>query len=145
MAPPYFAVATQILIDGPRNTVVKITGDITVALAQTTVVTASALSSMLPAMQGSFPPTLLRVDRISYSITDGIIVQLLWNATTDVPIAELYGRGQIEGKEYGGLQNNAGAGVTGNIDIQVEPSGAAMPTDSSLLIIMELVKNRPTA
>ena len=139
-----YAIATQILVDGPRNTVVKVTGDFLAASppAQTTIVTASLLTSMLPAFAGSFPPTLLRVDQIDYSITDGIIVQLLWNATTDVPIVELYGRGKIDAKCYGGLQNNAGAGVTGNIDLAINDAGATFPADSSIMLILWLVKNR---
>jgi len=140
-----FAITTQILNDGPRNTIVKITGDITAALAQTTVVTASSLSSMLPAMQGSFPPSLLRIDKIDYSITDGSIAQILWHATTDVPAVELYGRGHIDSKHYGGLQNNAGAGVTGDIDLAVIASGASFPTDASIMLILWLVKYRSVA
>lgn len=138
-----FAITTQILVDGPRNTVVKITGDIAGALAQTTVVTASTLSSMLPGFAGSFAPTLLRIDKIDYSITDGAIAQILWHATVDVPAVELYGRGHIDAKHYGGLQNNAGAGVTGDIDLAVIASGASFPTDASIMLILWLVKFRP--
>jgi hypothetical protein len=139
-----YAIATQILNDGPRNTVAKVTGDFLGASppGQTTIITASLLTSMLPGFAGSFPPTLLRIDHIDYSITDGVIVQLLWNATTDVPIVELYGRGKIASHHYGGLQNNAGAGVTGNIDLAINASAASFPTDVSILLILHMVKNR---
>ena len=146
MAGP-FTIAAQILVDGPRNTVVKITGDTTAAgppiYPTTTIITASTLSSMLPGFAGSFAPTLLRIDKIDYSITDGVIAQLMWHATTNVPITELYGRGHIDAKHYGGLQNNAGAGVTGDIDLALIASGASAPADSSILLILWLVKNRP--
>ena len=135
-------LTTQLLNDGPRNTIVKITGNGTMPQAATTVVTASTLSSMLPGMAGSFPPTLLRVDKIDYSITDGAIVQLQWHATTNLDIVELFGRGHIDAKHYGGLQNNAGAGVTGDIDIAVVASGAEAPTLVSVMLILWLVKWR---
>lgn len=139
-----FALATQTLIDGPRNTVVKVTGDVTAAVAQTTLIQPASFTSMNPGMSGSFSALFMRIDRIEYSITDGAIVQLLWNATTDVPIVELYGRGKVEARWFGGLQNNAGAGNTGNIDIAVIASGAAFPTDASIMLIIHLVKFRPT-
>lgn len=145
MAGP-FALATQILIDGPRNTVTKTTGDITIAaFPNTTIVTASLLSSMLPAMQGPFPPSLLRIDRIEYSISDGMTIQLLWDATTPVLIAELYGRGRIDALDYGGWQNNAGAGVTGNILLNVETAGSSPPAVGTLLLTLELTKQRSVA
>lgn len=138
------AIASQIEQDGPRNTTAKITGDISgTTQAVSTIITASALTDMNPGMSGTHSPTLLRIDHIDYSITDGIIVRLFWHATTNVLIAELYGRGKIDAWEWGGLQNNAGAGVTGDIDFDIIASGAATPTEASVLLILRLVKHRP--
>jgi hypothetical protein len=141
-----FTVATQILVDGPRNTVSKTTGDFTSGgglPANSTVLDPALLTSMNPGMSGSFPATLLRVDHIDYSIADGIVVQLLWDATTPVPICELYGRGKLEAAMWGGYQNNAGAGVTGKILIAFVLSAAALPADSSVLVVLKTVKFRP--
>jgi hypothetical protein len=138
-----FAVATQILIDGPRNTVAKVTGDIgTLASGPTVILDPALLTSMLPGFAGSFPATLLRIDHIDYSITDGLGIILTWVATTPVAIVELYGRGKIASHHYGGLQNNAGAGVTGQIALTTFATGAATPTDASILLIIHTVKNR---
>jgi hypothetical protein len=136
-----FAVATQILVDGPRNTVAKITGDFSGAtFANTTIITASSLSAVNPGMSGSPAPTLLRIDHIDYSISDGVIAQLQWHATTNVVICELYGRGKLEARMFGGYQNNAGAGVTGDIDLAVVASSATAPTESSVLFVIHTVK-----
>lgn len=101
--------STQVLIDGPRNAVVKFTAQITGGdLPQTSIILPSGLS---PA------PRALRVHHVDYSIQDGIEVILAWNATTDVPMLPLAGRGRMDFSDFGGLVNNAGAGKTGGIDI----------------------------
>lgn len=140
-----FAIATQILVDGPRNVVSKTTGDVAVGALPTnvTVLDPAALSDMMPGMPGSQLATLLRIDEIEYSITDGIILQLTWDATTDIAIAELYGRGKICMKDVGGIQNNAGAGNTGIILLSAIASGAASPTQVSFFFTLRCVKFRP--
>lgn len=62
-------------------------------------------------------PTTFRVDKIRYSISDQLAVQLLWDATADVVFAALAGRGKVDYWCEGGLHNNAGAGKTGKIQI----------------------------
>ena len=141
-----FAVATQILVDGPRNTVAKTTGDFSMATLPTavTILDPSLLTSMNPGMSGSFLATLLRLDHIDYSISDGITVQLYWDATTPVAIAELYGRGKIEAAMWGGFQNNAGAGVTGKIIMTVILADQTVTTPvGSIFLVLKTVKFRP--
>ncbi len=78
--------AIQILQDGPLNHVVKLTGTLdTSDLASTTVVDVSALSSITT--DGANAPTRVRVERIEYDLSDGLICNLLWDATTDVLLA----------------------------------------------------------
>ena len=138
------AVVTQILVDGARNTVAKTTGDATAVITGQTILDPAVLTDMLSGMSGTHLATLLRIDHIDYSITDGVIVQLIWDATTPVIITELYGRGKIEAMMWGGLQNNAGAGVTGKILMTTAASSAAFPTDYSVLLIIKTSKFRPT-
>lgn len=140
-----FAIATQILIDGPRNVVSKTTGDVAVASLPTnvTVLDPALLTDMMPGMAGSQLATLLRIDTIEYSVTDGVILQLTWDATTPIAIAELYGRGEVCAKDFGGIQNNAGAGVTGKILLSAIASGAASPTQVSFFFTLRCVKFRP--
>jgi hypothetical protein len=71
-----------------------------------------------PVDQNGTIATKLRIDQIiPFDIEDLLSVNLFWDATTPVAIWHLDGRGDIKdgAKIYGGLQNNAGAGVTGRI------------------------------
>jgi hypothetical protein len=140
-------IVTQILIDGPRNTTAKVTGDNPIGTLVTNqiILAPSSLSDMMPGMSGSHPATLLRVDYIDYSITDGVIAQFIWDATTPVIMCELYGRGRIDMKHYGGWQNPNGPGTTGNILLSTILGGATNPNNYSLLFVLSTVKFRPIA
>lgn len=103
------ALTTQTIVDGPRNAVVKITGILTTAdQPQTNIVNPALLA---------FTPPLLNIMHVDYAISDQLEVQLLWTATTDTIIMPLAGRGRMSFLDFGGLPNNAGAGVTGGIDL----------------------------
>lgn len=141
-----FAVATQILVDGPRNTVAKTTGDfvMTTLPTATTILDPALLTAVNPGMSGSPKAQLLRLDHIDYSISDGLTVQLYWDATTPVAICELYGRGKVEALRWGGFQNNAGAGVTGKILMTVilADQTATTPT-GTIFLALKTVKYNP--
>jgi len=139
------AVATQILIDGPRNTVAKTSGDFLMSALPTgiTILDPALLTSMDPGKAGTFLATTLRIDVIDYSISDGITVQLFWDATTPVLIAELYGRGKLDLKPFGGWQNNAGAGNTGKITFTVILADNSTNTfNGTILLNIWTVKQR---
>lgn len=125
-------IATQILMDGPRNAVVKIVGTLTAAdQPQTTIVNAPTLA---------FAPPFLNIMHVDYSISDGLEVQLLWNATSDVLIMPLAGRGRMSYVDFGGLSNNAGAGVTGSIDLLTTGGAASGTVELVYTIILEMAK-----
>jgi hypothetical protein len=138
-----FTVATQILVDGPRNTVAITTGDLATAITNQVLLDPALLTGINPGMSGQGTATLLRMDHIDYSITDGVIVQLIWQATTNVVMVELYGRGKLEAAMFGGYQNPNGPGTTGRILLSTLASGAALPTDYSILLVTKTVKFRP--
>lgn len=124
----------QILRDGPRNAVVKLTGVLNTSdLAQQVAVDITTLT------QGLTGPVAqqLRIDHIDYSIQDQLEVQLFWDATTPKEILPLAGRGRMSFWNFGGLQNNAGTGKTGNILLQTTgyTSGTQVFT-----VILEMVK-----
>lgn len=99
----------QTLQDGPRNVILNVEGVLdTSNLAVTDVVDPTTLNPVA---------TALRIDQVDYSITDQLGVQLLWDATADVTALALAGRGNNTYQKEGGLQNNAGAGKTGKIQI----------------------------
>jgi hypothetical protein len=100
-------VTTQTLLDGDRNLVILLTGLLDTSDEARTIKV--DVSSYAPA------PTKLRVDKLQYSISGELVVLLDWDADTDVRFAALSGQGELEACEIGGLTNNAGAGVTGDI------------------------------
>lgn len=82
--------------------------------------------------------TKLKINKITYNIEDTISCNLFWDATTPKRIEELVGRGQMEYKGFGGLQNNAGAGVNGRITLSTQ--GWAATGVLSFTLILEMVK-----
>lgn len=142
-----FANATYLEVDGPRNTVSRTVGDAQQSGALPTAVTVldpATLTDMNPGMSGTHLATLLRLDFVNYSISDGIVVQLIWDATTPIAICELAGRGQLDLKAFAGFHNNAGAGVTGKILMTVVAADqVASAVTVSWLIVLRTVKFRP--
>ena len=131
------AFATQIISDGPRNAIIKLTGVLdTSNLAQTLAVDLSTLS---PIVQGTnlTKPAAVAIHHLDYSLGDQLEVQLTWDATTQVAILPLAGRGRMSFKDFGGLQNNSGAGKTGNINITT--TGWASGTQV-FSVVLEMVK-----
>jgi hypothetical protein len=127
-------VATQILEEGPRNAVVKITGVLdTSNYSIADIITVASLNC--GGTRGT--PTALRIDHIDFSIADQLEVILWWKATSDLAILPIAGRGRMSFWNFGGLQNNAGAGKTG--DIRMSTTGWASGTQV-FSIVLELVK-----
>lgn len=124
----------QLLRDGYRNVVAKITGALdTSNLALSTLIDPATLSPIA---------TGLRIDKIEYSIADQISVHLYWDATVDDLIMNLDGRGEIEARSYGGLTNPKSAGSTGAI-LMLTTGWASGIQDYT--IILEMVKMGVTA
>ena len=131
------AFSTQILSNGPRNAVIKITGILdTSNLASTVAVDLATLSPIVPGTSTTQPAAVC-IHHIDYSISDQLEVQLAWDATTDEVIMPLAGRGRLMFKDFGGLQNNAGAGKTGNINILTTGWASGIQVFS---VVLELVK-----
>ena len=104
----------QILQDGPRNLVVKLTGILdTSDVSLATLVDVATLSAIT---DGGQLATRIIIDKISYNIEAGLAVNLYWDATTDVLAASLVNSGDdLYAQKYGGLWNNSGTGITGNL------------------------------
>ena len=128
------SVTTQILEEGPRNVVMKIAGVLdTSDYALNTFVDMTAIN------QGGLgpTPTQVRIDHIDYSVSDQLEVQLWWDATTDVIILPIAGRGRMSFWNFGGLVNNSGAGKTGNILIKTTGWTSGTQVFS---VVLEMVK-----
>lgn len=103
------AVTSQTIIDGSRKTVMKFT-NISDGTGESAVVKVD-VSALVGAPAG------VRVDKIHYDIS-GMQVELLWDATTPLIACTLSsGQGCFDFTGFGGLQNNAGAGKTGDIKL----------------------------
>lgn len=118
-------ITNQVINDGDRNVVIKshILGT-AVELTDGVLVDVSAL---VPA------PTTVKVLRVQAE-TVGMSLTLEWEATTDVPFLEVPMDEDVDHdyREHGGLPNDAGAGITG--DILVTTIGAAVGTNASIVI-----------
>ena len=101
-------VTTQILIDGPRNAVVKLT-NVSDGAGESAVVKIDPAT-----LSGS--PSSVSIEHIRY-VTVGMSVSLYWQASTNVlawaMAADL--DGEIDAECFGGIPNNAGAGKTGRL------------------------------
>lgn len=115
------AFTVQVLEDGARNYIIKVTGTATDAAAL--LVDVSTLSK---------DPTYnrdcvrVRLDELKYDIAPAVSAQLLWDATTDVPVWTMTeGPGQsVCFKDAGGINNPmVAAGSTG--DVMLTTTGAA--------------------
>ena len=108
------AVTSQTLIDGARTTVMAFTnvsdGNGESAVAK---VDASALQGMA-GPGGSSVSTDIRISQVWYSV-DGMNVDILWNASTNVLALSLFSDGHLDFRSFGGLQNNAASGRDGDI------------------------------
>ena len=124
------AVASQTLHDAARNAVMKFTNlsDGTGESAVTKVDVSALVSA----------PTRVRVARIHYT-TSGMLVRLLWDADTDVAMIEIAAdqTGCLDFSRFGGLVNNGGTGVTG--DIKLTTVGHS--NGDSYTFVLEMMKD----
>lgn len=119
-------VTTQTLVSGTRNLVVKLT-------STSDGTGESAVKKVDASDNGA---SVLTIEKIHYSVA-GMVARLLWDATTDVTIVDLQGDGCLDCRGFGGLINNAGTGVTG--DIMLTTVGHT--SGDSYSIILEMRKD----
>ena len=100
------AVTSTTINDGDRLAVLRFTND---GDAESAVVKVD-VSELSPV------PTKVRILKVDYSVADGD-VQMFFDATTDVLAMTLPQNhsNQLDFSSYGGLPNNAGSGVTGDV------------------------------
>lgn len=123
------AVATHILVDGPKTAVMKFT-NISDGTGESAVTKVDA-----SALAGS--PSEVRITQI-WCDSLGVAVDILWDATTDVLAHTITSNnnGHWDYRCFGGLWNNSGAGKTG--DIKFTTIGAS--SNNRYTIVLELSK-----
>jgi len=134
------AVTIQMIIDGPRNAVIKITGTLdTSDLAATQV----AIPANMMHLFQSLPFPLLRLNYIDYAIGGNLEVILSWGLPAGggagAPLAPLAGRGRMGFDDFGGLTNNQ-AGTDGSIWLQTTGWAATPDAIDVFTIVLELIK-----
>lgn len=131
-------ITFQTLLDGPRNTVIKAEGLLdTSDFGPVTMADPAVLVGM--DNTGNLKAAKLRIRRMQYNIKDPLSILLSWDATTPVRIEQPSARGTMNFDNFGGLVNNAGAGVTGKILIQ-SVGWAATTGGLPFSIILDLIK-----
>jgi len=129
------AVTSQTLLDGERLAIMKFTnlsdgtGESKVLKVDVSALTSSA---------SGLACTGVTITKI-YSATHGLEVQIYWDATTDVfcwcvPQNSEY---TMDFEKFGGLTNNAGTGVTGDVLFSTADASAG----DFYTIVLEMVKS----
>jgi hypothetical protein len=113
------SVLVQLLVDGPRNAVIKVTGVLDTSDVPYTIIIDPALLAGID-NTGTIKAKHLRMLKLTYNIEDLLSVNLFWDATVPLVIEELVGRGQMKYYPYGGLTDNSGAGSTGKIGLSTK-------------------------
>jgi hypothetical protein len=129
------AVATQSLFDGERMAIMKFTnlsdgtGESKVLKVDVSTLTSSASGKACDGV------TITKI----HASTHGLEVQIYWDATTDVfcwcvPQNSTY---TMDFEKFGGLINNAGAGVTGDVLFSTADASAG----DFYTIVLEMAKS----
>ena len=128
------AVTSQTILDGDRLAIFKFT-NISDGTGETNV-NKIVVSTLNPNQFGK-ACNGCKINKI-WAMTDGMGVNILWDATTDlicetIPQNEMY---TMSYNEFGGLPNNAGTGVTGNVAF----STVGASSGDRYTIILEVIK-----
>ena len=136
---------TQVLRDGMRNFVIRVTGEIDLTVATPIDIPVTQLTTVATMS----PPCLaLRVERVKYSQPNNsnLDVQLWWQATTNELFWGMSGGDDSEFSNFGGLTNNATPGATGDIMFSTTGVGGTATAANGFLTfacIIECVKLQP--
>ena len=126
----------QILHEGYRNIVVKLTGVLDTSDAEE--LPAIALSSFT-ANEPRCTLVGFRVDLLEWAIGTPVEVQLAWAGNNPQQITPLAGRGRIMGTNYGGFYpDQTKSGYTG--DINLTTTGYPAGTIQNFTVVLELLK-----
>ena len=129
------AVATQTLFDGERMAIMKFTnisdgtGETKVTKVDVSTLTSSAFGKACDGV------TIVKI----HAFTHGLIVDMFWDATTDVLITSIPQNNNYvsDYESFGGLWNNAGAGKNGDIQFSTHDASAG----DRYTIVLEMVKS----
>ncbi len=122
----------QTLLDGPRNVVIKVDGILDTSDVVATVIADPAVMAGIDS-SGLQKAAKLRLKELDFTIEDGLTVNLFWDATAPVLLQSYNGRQDFCYDDFGGLNNNAGAGVNGKVLLSTEGWTAGIKSFSMVL------------
>lgn len=130
-------VSSTTILDGDKDFIVQLTNvsDSTGESAVTKV----DVSGLTARKSDGAACTGVKLCRVYYSILGFTKIGLLWDATTDTLCMELNpsADGVLDFSSFGGLQNTAGSGKTG--DINLTTTGAS--SGDSYMIVLHCIKS----
>jgi hypothetical protein len=127
----------QILEEGPRNAVVKLTG--VLDTSNMSEVPAIRLADFVNNDANAGTLVGLRVDAVMYSMGMNIDLLLSWNGATPQQIMPLAGRGKIDVTGDGGmLPNQLNSGYDGSINLY--STGYVPGTVQNFTVLLRLIK-----
>jgi len=128
------SVTSQTLIDGERMVIMKFT-NISDGTGESAVLKVD-VSALTPSASGQ-TCTRVTVNKI-YIANHGMEVRMYWDATTDVPffLSSPGATQMLDMSGFGGITNNGGTGVTGDIMF----STADASSGDTYWCILEMVK-----
>jgi len=133
----------QIMVDGWRNAVIRVTGVLDTSDA--VLKPAAVLTDFSNNDTANQRFVGFRIDHIWHAVSDGIEVQVSWNALNERLIAALSGRGKESFHSVGGIQPTiTDIGYDGAINITTTGWGTMPPpasqTVQNFTIELEMVK-----
>jgi len=127
-------VNTQILADGPRNLIIKITGILDTSDVSVIDLFDPAARTKIGQIEGL--ANRYAIESITFNIEDTLAVYFYWGATTDELIVALEGRGKVPYDPP--VINTEPTGVTGKIRYATQ--GWASSAVVSFTIVISLKK-----
>lgn len=124
-------VNTQVLLDGPRNVVVKVEGILdTSDLGVTVIVDPANYTGM--DNTGGVKAAALLVNSIQHTVEDGLECRLSWGGATPAPLGQFTGQGTLDACAFGGLKANS---ITPNGTIRLATEGWTAGAKSFTLVL----------
>lgn len=128
-------VASQIIENGPRRFVIKLTNfsDGTGESNVTKVTAANLGASTANGLAHA------KIRKVEYAIPTGL-VQLQWKASSNVDALILGGTHTMDFGDTQGIQNDAGAGITGDLTLTTQGFKAVATAASGYTIVLYFIK-----
>ena len=127
------AVTTTTEFGGTRRQVIRLQSDAGVAEAAVKKVDVSTLT-----LDDGTAPSTVRIMNIEWDIIGFEGVQLLWDATANVPIKTLSTQGSESSEKFGGIVNPKTSGYTGDILLTTLGETSGDTYDIRLEILLEV-------